>query len=305
MKSSPGKRLLSKVIYDSRGNALMRAVLKPVASTLPDKFIHRLPIVGTVIVPSPWGKILFRGVGLDDLLSTVFWHGLDAFEGETLHVFFELLRTAQTFLDVGANIGLYTLLAGLAAHRPLIYAFEPDPSVFDRLKTNIALNGLINAHAVPCAVTDHDGEVDLHLLPGASASTDANAKRFTSSISVPALTLDTFAADQDLQRIDLLKLDTEMTEPVVLSGARRIIARDKPASICEVLAGCTELALNALLTGTGYRYFWISPEGLDERAVIEGDPTYRCLNYLFIAEDRLQALLRNSRLAIRSGSQDE
>ena len=103
----------------------------------------------------------------------------------------------------------------------------------------------------------------------------------------------------------MLKLDTEMTEPVVLSSARRIIARDKPAIICEVLAGCTEPALNALLAGTGYRYFWISPRGLDERAVIEGDPTCRCRNYLFIAEERLQTVLHNPRLEILPRSQDE
>ncbi len=77
-----------------------------------------------------------------------------------------------------------------------------------------------------------------------------------------------------------MKIDTESTEPDVLRGAAKLLARDRPNIFCEVLKGRgAEGLLEEILEPLGYRFFLLTPEGAQERERIEGHPQW--LNYLF------------------------
>jgi hypothetical protein len=100
------------------------------------------------------------------------------------------------------------------------------------------------------------------------------------SVEVPVISLDTFARDHNLTGIDLLKIDTESTEPEVLRGAVEMLRRDHPSIVCEVLSGRgSEGALDEVLRPLGYRYYLLTPEGPALRERIEGHPGW--LNYFF------------------------
>jgi len=100
--------------------------------------------------------------------------------------------------------------------------------------------------------------------------------------TVPVVRLDDFVQERRLDRVDLIKIDTETTEPAVLAGAHVALDRYHPNIVCEVLRGRgAEQRLEDILAPHGYRYYLLTPEGPAPRERIEGHPEW--LNYLFSA----------------------
>jgi FkbM family methyltransferase len=149
----------------------------------------------------------------------------------------------------------------------------------------VLLNGLSNVEAVCCAVGASEGEADFyHAASGlpTSSSLSADLRKYSGNLTssrVPVLTLDRFLRDRAVTGVDLVKLDTELTEPQVLAGMAETLARDRPVVLCEVLSGQTAEALETIFRGLDYRMCHISPAGLVPRTRIESHPEW--LNYLF------------------------
>jgi FkbM family methyltransferase len=138
------------------------------------------------------------------------------------------LQPGDTFVDVGANVGYFTLLASTLGAR--VVAYEPTPSVFTRLRENVDLNGFHHAQLVNAAVMDKPGTLSLHLSgddPEANSLFGDDAQ----SVQVPAVTLDDDLASRHIQHVDLLKIDAEGAEPFVLDGATRLLSSPKPPAI--------------------------------------------------------------------------
>lgn len=272
----------------------MRLALRPLAALVPVEQLMRLPVVATVRVRLPSGAVLrMCSDGRDGIASALYWRGLAGWEPETLRVLDALLPTAEVVLDVGANSGLFALYAALEQPKSRVFAFEPTPASSASLAGNIAANAARNVTRCEAAVCNHDGSVELFVPPGDSlplgASTLPAFRELGARFEVAAVRLDTFAREHQLSRVDLIKLDTEGTEPTVLAGARGLLERDQPWIVCEVLHGLTEAGLHAELDRLGYRYFLITPGGLREQARIVGDPTYRDRNWLFATARRLES----------------
>jgi len=288
------RRGIGRLLRRPAVNALLRAALRPIARWLPVRALCRLPVVGEVSAPLPCGERLRLGSdGRDLVASALFWRGLGGYEPETFAVLWRLCGDVAVLFDVGASTGVFSVAAALEDRTRRVYAFEPGPGMLATLERNIALNGLANVTAVAAAACERDGAVDLYVPPGGSlafgASTLASFRPGSVPQSVRALRLDTFVREQGIERVDLLKLDAEGGEPAVLAGARAVLGRDQPWIICEVLHGLTEAGLHAELDRFGYRYFAITPRGLEPRPRIAGDPTYRAPNWLFATERRLSA----------------
>src|ERR1700719_1769803 len=78
------------------------------------------------------------------------------YEAEVESALSELITKETTFVDAGANIGYFTVLSSRSAKE--VYAFEPAPSVFERLSRNVALNGLGNVRALKLALSKERGK---------------------------------------------------------------------------------------------------------------------------------------------------
>lgn len=145
--------------------------------------------------------------------------------------------------DIGAHIGVVSvLLAGLCP-KGRIHAFEPAAENHAHLTANIAANGLDNVTVQRAAVFDRDGEISLEFnaaYPGGSHVGDGGA-------TVPSVRLDTWADRVDLDRLDLVKLDVEGVELAVLDGAAGTLRRFRPIVVVE----CNPVALPRF-GGTGY-----------------------------------------------------
>jgi FkbM family methyltransferase len=166
-------------------------------------------------------------------------------------------RGAFTFVDIGANVGLYSLyLASCGDVRTL--AVEPQPGILERLRFHLAANPSATVDVRPVALSDREGEVTLVLNNSDSGGThiDKQDGRRDSGarVSVPSKPLLAVASEAGIASIDALKIDVEGAEDIVLAP----FLRDAPASLLprliliEDTRGFWGLDLFALLGSRGY-----------------------------------------------------
>jgi len=168
----------------------------------------------------------------------------------------ELIRTARRLLpqdavvlDVGANIGFFTvpLARALADRRGTLHAFEPLPSNFARLEENLRLNDLPDGvvQRWPCGLSSECTELEITLREdfqrggetgNASIVIDDGLDARFKRIKVPVRTLDDFAAEHALDRLDFVKIDIEGHEDLFFEGGRSTLARTRPTILMEVNA---------------------------------------------------------------------
>ena len=148
------------------------------------------------------------------------------------------LAPGMTFIDVGANIGYYTLIAArVVGPDGVVHAFEPNPAMRERLADNLRRNRLENVHVRPEAVAQETGRVRFYqstleenqgissILPGSGRQEVAE---------VPSVSLDDFVASLGGRRIDLIKIDIEGAEAQLIAGGRQTLsASDAPPLIFE------------------------------------------------------------------------
>ncbi len=138
-------------------------------------------------------------------------------------------------LDIGANIGYYTLLLSrLVGEKGLVVAVEPHPSNFHLLQLNLRLNGVSNVRLISAAVSDADGQACLFEAEGSNwhslIPTDRTRQK---AIEVPTVTINSLAR-QIGRPIDLIRMDIEGSEWKALQGGEVTLRRDRPALVMEI-----------------------------------------------------------------------
>ncbi len=187
------------------------------------------------------------------------WHFLQGIGKEDITADYlkPFLHRGTTFVDIGANVGYFTLLACTFGAR--VIAYEPTPSVFARLTENVALNGF-QADLVNAAVMDEPGTLSLHL---SGDDPEANSLFGTDGqcVHVPAVSLDDDLAARGIDHVDILKIDAEGAEPFVLDGATRLLSSPHPPAILVEVnaftlhcAGLQPSDILSRLEAHGYRH---------------------------------------------------
>jgi FkbM family methyltransferase len=153
-------------------------------------------------------------------------------ETET-QLFCSLVRPGMTVVDIGANVGYYTLLAArLAGPGGHVYAFEPSPENFRLLRRNVEANGYCNVTLVPKAVSSTRGTASLTL--DRSSSGGHSLSRFrggADSVEVETVSLDEFFPGTQPPAIDVIKMDAEGAETGILAGMKQILARNPAVTV--------------------------------------------------------------------------
>lgn len=241
---------------------------------------------GEVQIRTPdGGEVLLQCRGDDFDPSQIFWRGLKRYEPEAL-LFWALSRESDAVVDVGAHLGVFSLLAAAANPHGKVIAVEPMPDVRSRLLANVHLNAAERVEVVDAAASSSDGTAKLVFVPGVSApsSSGLNAAFFggvkTDSVSVPTLRLDTMLSSLGvpLDDVGLLKIDVESHEPDVILGMGPLLSRG-PTLMVEVLPESdTADAIQALTSECGYRFFELREDGPQETDRLGTNPAIR--NYL-------------------------
>ena len=138
-----------------------------------------------------------------------------------------LIKEGFTVIDIGANMGYYTLIAGLrVGSSGRVYAFEPAPNNYDILRKNIEINGLSNiVISSQKALLDKQGEVEFRAYEtqtGGSSIFYKDPQIAGQNISVQTAALDVFLGDTS--KVDVIKLDAQGAEPLIFEGMKNVIA---------------------------------------------------------------------------------
>jgi FkbM family methyltransferase len=180
-----------------------------------------------------------------------------------------LLRPGMTVIDLGANVGNYTLQAARAVGpEGQVHAFEPIPANFKHLTTHVRMNGFASRIFPNCsAAWSHAERLALYLdeRDAADNKTDYTVGPRVDPadvLHVDAIALDDYAVRHDLARVDFVKLDIEGAELPALRGMIKLLATHRPILLLEVnrsnceAAGYAPEAIAELLRAHGYR-FWL------------------------------------------------
>jgi FkbM family methyltransferase len=243
-----------------------RGLLRPIGiRTSQELFGER-----TVTINCTATQQALRLTHLDDcyLAFQLFWHGADYYEPITRTLLQLLLRPGDTFLDLGAHVGFYSLTVGLSFTGVTVIAFEPNPKNFRILKANVAANRLGGVICEPLAISDLEGSGTLYLTESdmsASLMKDFQAEdtKQIDNIQVSTVSLDRYLQQRRIQGPMVIKVDIEGHEPAFFRGAAQTIARYKPDILLEVLYE-QEPAVVSHLKSLGYRFYPITDEGLVE-----------------------------------------
>lgn len=281
-------RLQRAFVAATRPPRVRRAVRSFVrALPLPEALLHRLPVQGSFAFEA-YGSEFTYTAGLNDGVGrALFWRRAEDYEPETLPIIVEYLRSAKTFLDVGANTGVFSLIAlGVNPHVS-IHAFEPAGTVFEALEANVQANP--SGERVICnrlAVGSEVGAVSLHV----PSDTWGNARMGTDGFrglegsveQVQCTTLDAYVASRDLEAVDVIKIDVEGLEHLVLEGARNTLREHRPAVVCECLPEADVERIELILRECGYRPHHLVAAGPQPVDHLAPDVTDRFKNFLFL-----------------------
>ena len=156
-----------------------------------------------------------------------------AYEKRNIEIMRALTKGLEgAFLDIGANLGNHTVL--LAPGFDTVAAFEPNPSTLQRLRVNLALNGLEGCHVFGHGLSDLNATLPFH----AETGSNPGASRFLDESSSGALDLQVRIGDDVVEEsgfgpISALKIDVEGHEERVIAGLARTIAAHGPFVFLE------------------------------------------------------------------------
>jgi len=207
------------------------------------------------------------------ILSTGSW------EADETAWFLRSVKPGDTFVDVGANVGYYTIIGSrLVGDKGKVYAFEPEPESFALLQKNVRLNGLTNVVLEQKALSNRKGVIKLFIADLNKGDHRIYQPEGESrpSVEVEAVRLDEYFKGQK-RGIDVLKMDTQGAEGVILEGMTGLLEGrpDGPTIFMEFWPhalkemGTDPGALLKTLQSYHYQFYYFNPKGREGLTRIE------------------------------------
>ncbi len=215
----------------------------------------------------------------------------DFLTDEEFRFFQSLGELEGDIIDIGANIGVLSLLLARRIRSERVFAVEPNRHTFKSLVQNIALNDASNITPVQCAISDYEGTVKFLSDPvsrgTASIAPDGNEGIARNVESVACTTLDRFVEEHGVSRIAILKVDVEGFETLVFRGGAKTLRDLRPKVIYfEVFpegakrAGFAPEAAAEELQKFGYKLEKLTSDGGRDHVDIAEIETLRYANWI-------------------------
>jgi FkbM family methyltransferase len=264
---SPSKTVLSLAAWMARvlPMPLKRRVyrVRPLARLIRGG-LNRAAPQGLAEVEVAAGALAGCRLALDLQTEKDYWLG--TYEPEVQAALAELAQPGMTAYDVGANVGYISLqLAQRVGPVGRVFAFEALPSNQERLRRNLALNGLDGrVEVVAAAVLDATRPARFLVGPsGGMGKAEGSAGRkefaYAEAIEVPGVSLDDFVYSSGHPAPDLVKMDIEGGEVLALPGIRRVLQDARPVLLMELHGPESAKAAWETLTAAGYRLCRMAP----------------------------------------------
>jgi FkbM family methyltransferase len=224
------------------------------------------------------------------LENRIFWYGIiDGYEPESLLPWLHFSKHSSTIVDIGANVGIYTLIAKAVNNNADVICFEPSDAIYARLNDNIKLNNFTKVAANKKGISDTTGtllfyDIDAPDHTSASFSADKikNVDPATKLIEhqVDVITLDDYISQNNISKVDLIKIDVELFEKQVLDGSLNCLKNHRPIVFFEVLTDEVANNLQPIFTSLNYSLFHLDVEHRRPK-VVEVDKLYLNQNNLW------------------------
>ena len=228
----------------------------------------------------------------------MFYEGFESYEYNWL--FKDLAQNAHCFLDVGANIGLYSVLAAKYNPQIKVHAFEPGLGAVHYLRKNIEGNQIsaqVQVHEL--AMSNQDSQLEFHEaahpkfpwlkqnLNGSSSLQAEHGRTKSKAYQVDVCRLGSFLAQQQLEQFDLLKLDTEHTEQLIIADSQELLAANRPLIMIEIYPEIAD-EIQTLLSGwSAYHYLRLERPQLKEINLKDLGKHTTHVNYLLVPDEKL------------------
>lgn len=233
--------------------------------------------------------------------SDIFWKGLGKnWEADTIWIFEELAKDANVIFDIGANVGVYSLLCKTINPSAKIFAFEPVRRTYGQMIKNLTVNNY-SIVAEPIAISNISGsqlfyDVDSEHQQSASLSADKlkNPGNCTDPIveyNITTSTLDDYIEQNNITNIDLIKIDVELHEPEVIAGFSKHLHSFSPYIVIEVLDNNVAEQLNKVFVGSNFQIFH-----LEDRNILRTKKQLEVItnkwNYLICKPEKVERIQR-------------
>jgi FkbM family methyltransferase len=233
-----------------------------------------------------------------NLETNLFWAGFEKsdWEKKTREIWSELSKVSNVILDIGANTGIFSIIAKAYNPKAKVHAFEPQPNVFKVLEKNNQINSFdIYCHQL--ALSDESGELPFYNT-GYSTFENNNTTHGSlnkewrtekqQAIKVQVERLDEFLDKNKVNKIDLIKIDVETLEFEVLSGYGKNLAQHNPLILLEIQNDQIGQNIQGLLEGKEYLFYWINEEkGLIQVGNLGTNTNQENLNYLLCPKSKI------------------
>jgi FkbM family methyltransferase len=230
------------------GRAIGRTAYWAAANRLP----HRL-----VAFPAPGGRLYLDVADSPAMAKRALW----LYERRKRHALVQTLRRGMTFVDVGANIGDFSLVAARqVGHSGRVLAVEPHPDNCEQLRRSLSLNGYDHVEVHQVALSSTDGSAQLHLGDRAAWHTLLQGldRREAGAIEVTTRTMDALIAQAGNPPVHVMKVDVEGAEMQVLRGAEETLAHNREIVLLLDLhpgLGVDISEVDEFLTERGFTFF--------------------------------------------------
>lgn len=294
------KQVFYKIIYTEKINWILRQINKFFAPILPKKI--KISPSGIIKVKNEQGKVLTIKTNQTSYLTKlIFWEG-GYRHFEYTDIFIRLIKKINSFYDIGANIGYYSLLAAMENEKIKVVGFEPAQGPLFYFKENIRINGFTNIKIEPIALSHKEGKIEFHEiqnnkytylkfnLAGESSTCKLAENRFYRKNIVKTTTLDVYTSSKNEKNIDLIKMDTEGSENLILEKSARVLKEMKPIIICETLFNRIEPELERIMKLHGYEFYNHTKEGLVKQKSIVRQYDNGVSNCFFVHPDKFNLI---------------
>jgi FkbM family methyltransferase len=273
------------------------------------RYSYFTPSTVKVVLPNCPEFVMSGLHGQDHIVREIWIDGAEMYESPLPIVYAALAAKAQDVLDVGANSGLYALIAASCNARAAIYAFEPFPPAIRSLRANIALNRWQSRiEVIEGAAGERAGSFKLYVPAKSHGNTLETSCSLESTfrsehdsvLDVQVTPLDTFVASRGVQRVSLLRADVEGAEYRVIEGAQEVLRTHRPFVLVEVLSDAAAQSLAVFPEKLRYECFTLGTSEIVRREGVVHVPARN--NHLWCPRERLdelETILRSVQIAMR------
>ena len=237
------------------------------------RMIARVPYQATMTTIVPLDAPDLRLSCSDSMVEdSVFWFGVRGYEGVLYDLWLLLARQSESILEIGGNVGFYSLAGARANPQARYRVLEPHPHVGSVLRRNLDINGLIHVELIHAAAIPDRTPHRVYLnVPDEGRSVPVGSHLVDDVKGINRSTKETIACNgvpilDLLAGVDLVKIDAEGIEYALIAASFDVLVIQRPVLVVEVLPEATQLTdvLRALAEAAGYRIYVVPGWGSDQ-----------------------------------------